>query len=459
MSDDTDETGQMGPRPLALEVTLPDRTFTVALPADGEVILGRSRSAGIQLDHASVSREHARLRLGAAITLEDLGSRNGTVARGRVLAAHEACALGIGDAFEIGSVPVRLVPVMSRRAAVPPGYDRRAAASGRAALDAPEGWYAPTSPAMQGVLASLEQVAASDMSVLLIGETGVGKEVCAELLHRRSPRAARTLLRLNCSALPEALIESELFGHEKGAFTGAAVARPGLIESADGGTVFLDEIAELPPPAQVKLLRVLDRREVMPVGGRSERIVDVRFVAATHKNLEAEIAAGRFRQDLYYRLAGMTIRIPPLRDRKDEIEPLARRFLDAAARRQGRPPVALSAEALLALQRHPWPGNIRELRNAIERALVVCGAGPIEVPHLPLEREPTGDSGPHTGPIPKIGSLGDELEEIERQRIEAVLVATGGNQSEAARRLGMSRGALLARLRAWGLTGKRPPRP
>jgi two-component system response regulator AtoC len=297
------------------------------------------------------------------------------------------------------------------------------------------------------------------MSVLLIGETGVGKEVCAELLHRRSPRAARTLLRLNCSALPEALIESELFGHEKGAFTGAAVARPGLIESADGGTVFLDEIGELPPPAQVKLLRVLDRREVMPVGGRSERIVDVRFVAATHKNLEAEIAAGRFRQDLYYRLAGMTIRIPPLRDRKDEIEPLARRFLDAAARRQGRPPVALSAEALLALQRHPWPGNIRELRNAIERALVVCGAGPIEVPHLPLEREPTGDSGPHTGPIPKIGSLGDELEEIERQRIEAVLVATGGNQSEAARRLGMSRGALLARLRAWGLTGKRPPRP
>ena len=458
MSDDTDETGQMGPRPLALEVTLPDRTFTVALPADGEVILGRSRGAGIQLDHASVSREHARLRLGPAITLEDLGSRNGTVARGRVLAANEVTALGIGDAFEIGSVPVRLVPVMSRRAAVPPGYDRRGVATGRAALDAPEGWYAPTSAAMQAVLASLEQVAASDMSVLLVGETGVGKEVCAELLHRRSPRATRTLLRLNCSALPETLIESELFGHEKGAFTGAGASKPGLIESADGGTVFLDEIAELPPPAQVKLLRVLDRREVMPVGGRSERIVDVRFVAATHKNLEAEIAAGRFRHDLYYRLAGMTIRIPPLRDRQDEIEPLARRFLDAAARRQGRPPAALSPEALATLQRHPWPGNIRELRNAIERALVVCGAGPIEVQHLPLERDPTGDSGRHTGPIPKIGTLGDELEEIERQRIEAVLVATGGNQSEAARRLGMSRGALLARLRAWGLTGKRPLR-
>ena len=413
MSDDTDETGQMGPRPLALEVTLPDRTFTVALPADGEVILGRSRGAGIQLDHASVSREHARLRLGPAITLEDLGSRNGTVARGRVLAANEVTALGIGDAFEIGSVPVRLVPVMSRRAAVPPGYDRRGVATGRAALDAPEGWYAPTSAAMQAVLASLEQVAASDMSVLLVGETGVGKEVCAELLHRRSPRATRTLLRLNCSALPETLIESELFGHEKGAFTGAGASKPGLIETADGGT---------------------------------------------HKNLEAEIAAGRFRHDLYYRLAGMTIRIPPLRDRQDEIEPLARRFLDAAARRQGRPPAALSPEALATLQRHPWPGNIRELRNAIERALVVCGAGPIEVQHLPLERDPTGDSGRHTGPIPKIGTLGDELEEIERQRIEAVLVATGGNQSEAARRLGMSRGALLARLRAWGLTGKRPLR-
>jgi hypothetical protein len=214
MSDDTDETGQMGPRPLALEVTLPDRTFTVALPADGEVILGRSRGAGIQLDHASVSREHARLRLGPAITLEDLGSRNGTVARGRVLAANEVTALGIGDAFEIGSVPVRLVPVMSRRAAVPPGYDRRGVATGRAALDAPEGWYAPTSAAMQAVLASLEQVAASDMSVLLVGETGVGKEVCAELLHRRSPRATRTLLRLNCSALPEALIEASCWPRE-----------------------------------------------------------------------------------------------------------------------------------------------------------------------------------------------------------------------------------------------------
>jgi DNA-binding NtrC family response regulator len=176
---------------------------------------------------------------------------------------------------------------------------------------------------------------------------------------------------------------------------------------------------------------VLEQREVMPVGGRSERIVDVRFVAATHKNLEAEIAAGRFRHDLYYRLAGMTIRIPPLRDRQDEIEPLARRFLDAAARRQGRAPAALSPEALATLQRHPWPGNIRELRNAIERALVVCGAGPIEVQHLPLERDPTGDSGRHTGPIPKIGTLGDELEEIT-PAIEAVLVAPAATRARRA---------------------------
>ncbi len=461
MSEDTSETGVAGPRPLALEVTMPDASFTVPLAAEGEVILGRSRSAGVQLDHSSVSREHAKLRLGAALAVEDLGSRNGTVVRGVLLAPGAVAGLGLGDTFEIGRVLLRVMPASSRRAPSRPGApgssERRTAGSGRAALDAPEGWYAPTSPAMQAVIAALEQVAASDVSLLLLGETGVGKEVCAELVHRRSARSSRTLLRLNCSALPEALIESELFGHEKGAFTGAATARPGLIESADGGTVFLDEIAELPAAVQVKLLRVLDRREVMRVGGRVEKLVDVRFVAATHKQLATEIAAGRFRQDLYYRLAGMTIRIPPLRERVDEIAPLARRFLDAVVKRLDRPPVELSADAIAALELHGWPGNIRELRNAMERALVVCGAGPILAAHLPLDVEPSGDSGQHTGPVPRLGSLSDEVEELERLRVEAALVASGGNQSEAARRLGMSRGALLARLRAWGLTGRRPP--
>jgi transcriptional regulator with PAS, ATPase and Fis domain len=286
------------------------------------------------------------------------------------------------------------------------------------------------------------------MSVLLVGETGVGKEVCAELVHRRSPRASNTFLRLNCSALPETLIESELFGYEKGAFTGATSARAGLIESADGGTVFLDEIAELPAPVQVKLLRVLDRREVLRLGGRGEKLVDVRFVAATHKSLDGEIAAGRFRQDLYYRLAGMAIRIPPLRERREEIAQLAVKFLAAAARRQNRAGVGISPDAFAALERHPWPGNIRELKNAIERALVVCGGELIEAEHLALDV----DSGVYARPtieMQRPKQLSAEVEDLERDRIEAALRAAGGNQSEAARQLGMSRGALLARLRAW----------
>ena len=440
-------------RELLLEVTLPDlASYTVSLAGRSEVILGRAQGVGIHIDHPSVSRKHARLRL-RAIELEDLGSRNGTRVGGAELVAGESAVLGLGEIFEVGSVALRILPERSSEPARA-APERRRPGSGRALLDAPEGWYAPSSPAMQAVVASIERVAASDMSVLLIGETGVGKEVCAELVHRRSPRAHRRFLRLNCSALPEALIESELFGHERGAFTGAVAARAGLIESADGGTVFLDEIAELPHAVQVKLLRVLDRREVLRIGGRAETTVDVRFVAATHKSLEGEIAAGRFRQDLYYRLAGMRIRVPPLRERRDEIPALAHQFLAAAARRQQRAAVELSPDALSALVQHGWPGNVRELRNTIERALVECGGGPIGPEHLSLDTESGGDAR-HTGPIPYPARLHDELEELGRRRIEDALAAAGGNQSEAARRLGISRGALLARLRALGIG--RPP--
>jgi two-component system, NtrC family, response regulator AtoC len=450
MFDEVTEPERHQARPLCLEIMLPDiPPYTVSLTGDTEVILGRARTVGVHLDHRSVSREHARLHLRERIEIEDLGSRNGTRVRGVNLVAGQAEALGVGDSFEVGSVVLRILP--ERRSE--PALERRQPGSGRAALDAPEGWYAPTSSAMQAVLSSIERVAASDMSVLLIGETGVGKEVCAELVHRRSPRARSKFLRLNCTALPETLIESELFGHEKGAFTGATAARAGLIESADGGTVFLDEIAELPHAVQVKLLRVLDRREVLRIGGRGEKLVDVRFVAATHKSLEAEIAAGRFRQDLYYRLAGMSIRIPPLRERRDEIASLALQFLASAARRQNRLGVSLSPAAISAMEEYPWPGNIRELRNAIERALVVCGGHVVDAVHLALDFE-SGPRGRPTIPIPIKASLNAEVEDLERSRVESALAASGGNQSEAARRLGISRGALLARLRAWGKAGR-----
>ena len=482
LDDVTTPLSDRGPRALVLEVVLPDAVAEEPLPEHGEVVIGRSRGAAVRIDHDSVSREHARLRLGASITLEDLGSRNGTFVRGVPLRPGEVASVGIGDAIEIGSVLVRLavalpvvaaasapsvpaaaaaasaVPAASSAAPAAPRAERRTPGSGRALLDAHEGWYASASRAMQEVAAEIEQVARSEMSVLILGETGVGKEVCAEEIHRRSARAPRTLLRLNCSALPDSLLESELFGHDRGAFTGAAAAKPGLIESADGGTVFLDEIGELPASAQAKLLRVLDRREVMRLGALRARTVDVRFVSATHRSLDAEVAAGRFREDLYYRLAGMTIRIPPLRERPDELVPLARRFVEDAAGRLGRPAPEITAAALAALAGHAWPGNIRELRNAMERAVVVCGVGPISPAHLPLGERRAAATGPPAAVPPPPGSspgLRDEVEALERARIVAALEAAGGNQSEAARRLGMSRGALLARLRAWGLLRRR----
>jgi DNA-binding NtrC family response regulator len=440
-----DTTTQHGGRhPLVLEVVMPDSIHELPLPEEGELLIGRSKGAGVRLDHVSVSREHARLRLGDAPAIVNLRSRNGTFVRGRKLVDDEIAEIGVGDPVEIGGVVIRLA--YARPAAAPPAprAERRAAGSGRALLDAPEGWYASSSQAMRDVQAAIDQVAPSDVSVLILGETGVGKEVCAEQIHRRSARAKKTLLRLNCSALPESLIESELFGHDKGAFTGAVAPKPGLIEAADGGTVFLDEIGELPLPVQAKLLRVLDRREVIRIGEVKERTVDVRFIAATHRSLEAEIAAGRFRQDLFYRLAGMTIRIPPLRERAGEIALLAARFAEDAAHRLGRPAPAIDASAVAALSRHGWPGNIRELRNVMERAVLVS-KGAIEASHLSLgdrEERPAG------------GGLFGEVEALERARVLAALEASGGNQSEAARRLGVSRGALLTRLRSWGLLKK-----
>jgi transcriptional regulator of acetoin/glycerol metabolism len=244
---------------------------------------------------------------------------------------------------------------------------------------------AAESSAMAGVHELATLVAGSTISVLIMGETGVGKEVLAESLHRQSPRADKPLLRLNCAALSETLLESELFGHERGAFTGAVAQKRGLLETADGGTVFLDEIGELPPTVQVKLLRVIEERTVTRVGGLNSRSLDVRFVAATNRDLEVEVGRGTFRQDLFFRLNGVTIVIPPLRERRDEIERLAQAFLAAASRHRPRPP-RLSPEALGMLLAYSWPGNVRELRNVIERAVVLSKDDEIAPRHLPTEK-------------------------------------------------------------------------
>jgi two-component system response regulator AtoC len=299
-------------------------------------------------------------------------------------------------------------------------------------------------PEMRRVHLLARRAAAANINVLILGETGVGKEVLAETIHGLSPRAGRPLVRLNCAALSPTLLESELFGHERAAFTDAHEAKPGLLETAEGGTVLLDEIGELPLAQQAKLLRVIETRQVMRVGALKPRAIDVRFVAATNRILEDEVARGAFRQDLYYRLNGFSLVIPPLRARVDEIAPLARSFLEAAARRDGRPVPTLSPAAIKLLEGYPWPGNIRELRNDMERASLLSSSATITPEDLPVEKM--------RGTPVAVGPPADRGEEY--RRIVDSLAHCNGNQTRAAKLLGMPRRTFCARLKAYNI-----PRP
>jgi two-component system, NtrC family, response regulator AtoC len=372
----------------------------------------------------------------------------------------------------------------------------------------------------------VDRIAPSDLSVLVMGETGVGKEELAKAIHARSKRSSQSFLPINCGALTEELLESELFGHERGAFTGAMKTKLGLLESAQGGTVFLDEIGEMPMSTQVALLRVLEERRARRVGGLEARLIDVRFIAATNRELEREMESGRFRSDLYYRLAGFTIVIPALRDRPSEIMPLAKVFAAQILAREGLgSEPRFTAQAMALLSAYEWPGNVRELRNVIERAVVLAGGGAIGLEHLPHEkltasriigrtapppskpemppatprsRAPTNggsrpeaetwvdrpgvflastlEIGPNspspsdvdTGPLakvkeaanelleqlPKSSSLSSEIEELEKRRVIEALEACVGNQTRAAKMLGISRKALISRIERYGI-----PRP
>jgi DNA-binding NtrC family response regulator len=386
------------------------------LPPGGAVVIGRGDDVDLRVDDAQVSRRHLRIARGEGITVEDLGSANGSLLRERPLEPQRPVVLWPGESVRAGAVVVLVV---------------------EAAAPAP----APAGGPMADVLALVDRAALAPINVLLLGETGVGKEVLARRLHARSPRATRPFVGVNCASLSEALLESELFGHERGAFTGAASAKPGLLETAPGGTVFLDEVGELPLALQAKLLRVLEAREVLRVGALQGRPIDVRFVAATNRDLPAEVARGGFRKDLFYRLNGLLLRVPPLRERRDEIPALAHAFASDAARLVGRP-VRLSDAAVAALVAHDWPGNVRELRNAVERAAVVSPDGAIHAPHLPDEVRAQAPPAPLAAPPD------------EKARIEAALVAHAGNQSRAARTLGISRKVLIARLDEYGI-----PRP
>lgn len=289
------------------------------------------------------------------------------------------------------------------------------------------------------------RAARTHATVLVLGETGSGKELVAAEIHRASARAGGPYLRLNCAALPETLVEAELFGHERGAFTGADRRRTGYIESASGGTLLFDEIGELPLTMQAKLLRVLEEHCVVRIGGTESVPVDTRFVAATNRNLEQEVVAGRFRQDLFFRLSPITIKVPPLRERPNDLVALAHELVRIAARQTDRPAPRLSPRFLSALKRYPWPGNVRELKNVIERAVVFDDASELSVAQLP-ERFAA-----HEHPTVGGGLMQQRLDEVERRNIQRALAETGGNRTHAAKQLGISRRALIYKVKKYGL--------
>jgi DNA-binding NtrC family response regulator len=295
------------------------------------------------------------------------------------------------------------------------------------------------SEAWKAVLKAATQVASTETTVLLTGESGTGKEVIARFVHRASARRAGPFVAVNCAALPEHLLESELFGHERGAFTGAQQAKPGQIELAAGGVLFLDEVGEMSPSAQAKVLRVLEEREFQRLGGTRTIKANIRLIAATNRELRRAVERGDFRQDLYYRLHVFEIRLPPLRGRPEDVLPLSEAFLADIARSFGRPPAGMTREAKHALMTYAWPGTVRELRNVLERAAIVCEGGLIAPEHLALhheERPPASTT---------------NVREVERQLIDQVLRDCRGNKSKAARRLGLTRKELYGRLKQYTL--------
>ena len=306
------------------------------------------------------------------------------------------------------------------------------------------------SPCFKAIMNRVSLVAPTESTVLILGETGTGKELVARAIHALSARASRPLVSVNCGAIQPSLIASELFGHEKGSFTGALHQRLGRFELADGGTIFLDEIGELPAETQVALLRVLQEREFERVGGSQPVRVDVRIIAATNRDLKAAISAGTFRSDLFYRLDVFPIHVPPLRERKEDIPLLVEYFLGFYAATAGKQIRSVDEKTMEMLQRYSWPGNIRELQNVIERWAIICDSDEISMDESWLrDSPPPPEAIPEPLPDEPI-SLRQHVEELERRLINRMLTVVGGNQTEAARLLGVSRGCLIGRLKKYG---------
>jgi two-component system, NtrC family, response regulator AtoC len=457
-------------------------TFPLDRP---EIIIGRDPQCDIVINHKTLSRRHARLRLGPPVTIEDLGSTNGLRVAKESYKGGPAVAIHPGESFHIG--PFSFVYVQRNQEA-----DTTSRRTGGERL-------LVTDPTPSGVPSFVGEVAESDISVLILGASGVGKEVLADTIHKLSRRTGE-LARINCAALAEPLLESELFGHERGAFTGALATKIGLLESAQGGTVFLDEVGELPLGIQAKLLRAVESREILRIGSTRPVKIDVRFVAATNRDLPVEVAERRFRHDLYFRLDGITLIIPPLRERRDRIGVLAIELFAQACLRTHRQ-AHLSPDALETLGSYDWPGNVRELKAVLERALLLTRGDEVTTRHLKFSptvepiattlpglgsagssgglaaapgsspaipaasfaastavespREPgaPGAAGPSDADDAWISTLSPE-QRRDRDQIIAALEACAGNQTRAAKHLGVSRTTLVNRIQIY-----RIPRP
>jgi two-component system, NtrC family, response regulator AtoC len=372
-----------------------------------------------------------------------------------VAAARECLQAGVGDYLDLTRAEAELEDALARLLAA---ARRRAAEEVlRRAIERPytfEGFLGE-SPAMRRVYSIIERVAASSVDVLVTGETGTGKELVARALHQRSRRAAAPFVPVDCGAIPDALMESEFFGHERGAFTGADARRMGLVEFADGGTLFLDEVGELPLALQAKLLRVLQERRVRRVGARQETSVDVRVIAATSRNLDAMVERGEFRRDLYYRINVVRIDLPPLRDRGDDIGLLAEFFANRAAQEMGKPISGLSIDAYQVLRTYRWPGNVRELQNVIRRAIAMTRSATPDVEDLPDEivaaaghglPAPDGDGGFFT-------RRAEHVAKFEKQYLGELLTRHHGDVSAAAREAKLPRGTLYRLMKSHALDG------
>ena len=473
-----------------LVVWLGDAARTWSLPPSGELIIGRADDADIHVPSAVVSRQHAQLAVSPhSVLLRDLGSQNGTRVNGERIVGD--WSLAYGDIISLGDVTAAFIENRGQAAVSPdhrPGAEHLTGLVGlvdSAASPAPpndsnmrvdlgDRAALVADPAMRQVFEQIKLLAPSDLTVLVLGETGTGKEVAAVALRHWSKRRSQPFVTINCASLPDSIAESELFGHERGAFSGAAQAKPGLLESAPGGTVFLDEIGDLSAPVQAKLLRVLETRKLTRLGSVHERSIDVRIVAATHRDLNAAIRAGRFRQDLYYRLSAAVVHLPPLRTRPTELAVMARAFLAEACRKLNRAVPALSPGAIDRLRAHDWPGNVRELKNLLENLAATVMDPVVTAQHLAVRMGPSAGALPPPPAVPEtepgapasfsdpddvtvanvgeIQPLAEANRAFERKQIENALQATRGNKTQAARLLGVPLRTFMEKVKRHGLS-------